>query len=164
MTSGGHGKSGIWKGTKACHKCTNQAPRKKKKEALNQKLLIGKLDNLAEKERHNIEFVVEHRAGSKIGHVDALSPHVGAILEEGILDRKNILQEQAKNAFCTKQAQGHINARKNFSVNDGILYKRRSNGNHQLVVPQSLIWEVIKENHDPVFVVHPEVKRTQYLI
>jgi hypothetical protein len=78
-------------------------PRKKKKKTLNQKLLPGKLDNLAEKEGQKIEFVVEHRAGSKVGHVNALSRHVGAILQEGILDRKNILQEQAKDAFCTKQ-------------------------------------------------------------
>jgi len=50
--------------------------------------------------------MVEHRAGSKIGHVDALSRHVGAILQEGIMDRKNIFQEQAKDAFCTKQSPG----------------------------------------------------------
>jgi len=48
-------------------------PRKKKKEALNQKLLPRKLDNLAEKEGQKIEFVVEHRAGSKIGHINYLS-------------------------------------------------------------------------------------------
>ena len=53
-----------------------------------------------------LDFVVEHRAGSKIGHVDALSRHVGAILQEGILDRKNIFQEQTKDAFCTKQNPG----------------------------------------------------------
>ena len=48
--------------------------------------------------------------------------------------------------------------------NDGILYKHRSNVNHQLVIPQSLIWEVIKENHDPVFVAQRGVKRTQDII
>jgi hypothetical protein len=130
-----------------------------KNEALYQTLLQGKLDHLAEKEGQKIEFVVEHIAGSKIGHVDALSQHVGAILQEGILDRKNILQEQAKNAFCTKQSPGTYKSKKEYFLdNDGILYKRCSNGNHQLVVPQSLIWEVIKENHDPVFVAHPGVK------
>jgi len=107
--------------------------------------------------------VVEHRAGSKIGHVDALSRHVGAILQEGILDRKDIVQEQAKDAFCTKQSPGTYKI-KDFLDHDGILYKRRSNGNHQLVVFQSLIWKVIKENHNPVFVAHPGVKRTQDLI
>ena len=60
-----------------------------------------------------LDFVVEHRAGYKIGHVDALSRHVGAILEERILDRKNISQEQAKDAFCTKQSPGTYK-RKNF--------------------------------------------------
>jgi len=73
---------------------------------LNQKLLPGKLDSLAEKEDQKIEFVVEHRAGSKISHVDALSRHVSAILQEGIMDMKNIFQEQAKDAFCTKQSPG----------------------------------------------------------
>jgi len=77
-----------------------------KEEALNQKLLPGKLDNLADKEGQKIEFVVECRAGSKIGHVDALSRHVGAILQEGILDRKHFLQEQAKDVFCTKHSPG----------------------------------------------------------
>jgi len=48
--------------------------------------------------------------------------------------------------------------------NDGILHKRRFKGNRQLVEPQILIWEVIKETHDPVFVAHPGVKRTEDLI
>ena len=61
-----------------------------------------------------LDFVVEHRAGSKIGHVDALSRHVGAILQEGILDRKNIFQEQAKDAFCTKQSPGTYKSKKEF--------------------------------------------------
>jgi hypothetical protein len=51
-----------------------------------------------------------------------------------------------------------------FLGSDGILYKRRFNGNHQVDVTQSLIWEVIKKKHDPVFVSHPGVKRTQDLI
>jgi len=29
--------------------------------------------------KSELDFVVEHRAGSKIGHVDALSRHVGTI-------------------------------------------------------------------------------------
>jgi len=77
---------------------------------------------------------------------------------------KNIPQEQGKGAFCQKKTQEHIKARNIFLDNNGILYKRRSNGNHQLVVPQSLIWEVIKENHHPEFVAHPGVKRTQDLV
>jgi len=61
-----------------------------------------------------LDFVVKHRAGSKIGHVDALSRHVGAILQEGILDKKNIFQEQAKDAFCTKLSPGTYKSKKDF--------------------------------------------------
>jgi hypothetical protein len=77
-------------------------------------LLPGKLDNLAEKEGQKIDFVVEHRAGSKIGHIDALSRHVGAILQKEILDRENIFQEQAKDAFCTEQSPGTYKSKKDF--------------------------------------------------
>jgi hypothetical protein len=90
---------------------------------LNQKLLPGKLNNLAEKEGEKIEFVVGQRAGSKTGHVDTLSRHVGAVLQEGILDRKNILQEQAKDAFCTKQV---ARANKKSYLNNKFWYDRKA--------------------------------------
>ena len=45
-------------------------------------------------------FSVEHRAGSKIGHVDALSRHVGAVIHKGTLNKENVLSEQKKDAFC----------------------------------------------------------------
>ena len=47
---------------------------------------------------------------------------------------------------------------------DGVLYKRRSNFKHQLVVPKSLVEDTIKENHDSVYVAHPGTKRTVDLI
>jgi hypothetical protein len=37
--------------------------------------------------------MVEHRAGSKIGHVDPLSRHVGTILDDEILSKDKILAE-----------------------------------------------------------------------
>ena len=40
------------------------------------------------------------------------------------------------------------------------MYRRQQNGNHQLVVPESLIQEVIRENHDPIFVAHLGIQRT----
>jgi len=44
------------------------------------------------------------------------------------------------------------------------MYRRQKNGKHQLVVPRTLIQEVIKENHDPKYVTHPGMKRTYGLI
>jgi hypothetical protein len=44
------------------------------------------------------------------------------------------------------------------------MYRRQSNGKHQLVVPQTLVRDVIRKNHDPKFVAHPGVKRTYNII
>jgi len=44
------------------------------------------------------------------------------------------------------------------------MYRRQKNGKHQLVVPQTLVQDVIKENHDPKCVAHPGMKRTYALI
>ena len=44
------------------------------------------------------------------------------------------------------------------------MYKRKTNGKHQLIVPEILISGVIKENHDPVYISHPGAKITYDLI
>jgi len=41
-------------------------------------------------------FIVEHKAGSKISHVDALSRHVGVIIEGSLPSKERILREQGK--------------------------------------------------------------------
>ena len=53
-----------------------------------------------------LDFIVQHRPGSKIGYVDALSRHVSALMNESSLDKELILQEQQKDEFCTKQSPG----------------------------------------------------------
>ena len=53
-----------------------------------------------------LDFVVEHRAGTKIAHVDALSRHDGAIVRGGTLEKEDVLLEQTKEAFCLKQSPG----------------------------------------------------------
>ena len=49
-----------------------------------------------------LHFVVEHRPGTKIAHVDALSRHVSTVTVNNCLDKVTNLQEQKKDAFCTK--------------------------------------------------------------
>jgi len=112
-----------------------------------------------------LDFTVEHRAGSKIPHVDALSRHVGAVIHKDILDRNNILREQAKDAFSVKQNPGIYCSRREFFLDDeGVMYRRQTGNKHQLVVPKNLIHHIIKVNHDPVYVAHPGVKRTYDLV
>jgi hypothetical protein len=111
------------------------------------------------------DFVEEHRSGSKIGHVDALSRHVGAIVYEGSPDKERILREQQMDEFYKKQEPRTYSSRREFFLDDdGVMYRRRPDDKHQIVIPRSLIVEVIKENHDPVYVAHPGIKRTYDLI
>ena len=112
-----------------------------------------------------LDFSVEHRAGAKIAHVDALSRCVGTIAQGGTLDKEEVLREQAKDEFCLKQAPGTYGSRKEFFLDeDGVLYRRRSKGEQQLIVPATLVPEVIRQNHDPVYAAHPGTKRTHDLI
>jgi len=112
-----------------------------------------------------LDFVVEHRTGSKIGHVDALSRHVGAITNPDPLSRESIRQEQSKDVFCRRQNPGNYSSKSEFFVDrNDVIYRRQQNGKHQLVVPQTLIQDVIRENHDLKYVAHRGIKRTYRLI
>ena len=62
-----------------------------------------------------LDFVVEHRAGSKIGHVYALIQHVGAIMNPDPLSGESIRKEQSKDAFVADKTQGLTRVRTNFS-------------------------------------------------
>ena len=113
----------------------------------------------------SLDFVIEHKAGSKIQHVDALGRHVGAITHPNSLDKVNVLQEQKTDVFCLAQNPGTYSSRSEFFLDDDeVMYRRQRNRKHQVVVPQSLIKEVIAENHNPKFVAHPGMKRTYNLI
>jgi len=76
---------------------------RKKNELLNNKLLTRKLD-----------FVVEHRVGKKMAHVDALSRHVGNVVQRDTLEKEGVLREQAKDTFCLKKIPGTYASRKDF--------------------------------------------------
>jgi hypothetical protein len=112
-----------------------------------------------------LDFIVEHRPGSKIGHVDALSRHVGAVVLEGNLSKEAMRREQVEDAFCDKQNPGSLSRiREFFRDNEGIIYRRRPHDKHQVVIPRTLIQRVVEENHKPKLVAHPGIKRTYYLI
>jgi len=112
-----------------------------------------------------LDFVVGHRPGSKIGHVDALSRHVSTIKHDAVLSKEIVLREQEKDAFCMKQTPGTYNSKRQFFLDaDGILYKRRLDGKHQLLVPQTLVHDVMRLNYDPVYIAHSGIKLTYSLI
>ena len=51
------------------------------------------------------DFVIEHKAGTKISHIDALSRHVGGIMEDSLPDKERFLEEQKKTLSVTRENQ-----------------------------------------------------------
>jgi len=42
---------------------------------------------------------------------------------------------------------------------EGVMYRRQTGNKHQLVVPKNLVHHILKVNHDPVYIAHPDVKK-----
>jgi transposase InsO family protein len=111
------------------------------------------------------DFRVEHRAGTQIRHVDALSRAIQSVTFDQSLSREEVIQEQRADEFCNLLKPGtHRGTTEYFTDEDDVIYRRRKNGEHQLVVPASLVERVIGMNHDPVTVAHPGRSRTLDLI
>jgi hypothetical protein len=70
--------------------------------------------------------------------------------------------------WATKYFSCYLYGKKIFSENrpctSQVLYRRVKDKQPKLVVPQTLIQDVIAENHNPIFVAHPGSKRTFELI
>jgi hypothetical protein len=108
-----------------------------------------------------LNFTIEHRAGIKIPHADALSRHVATVQNQETLVPETMLHEQARDKFCGSLKPGSYSSKREFFFDEErLMFRRRSDGKHQLVVPKSLVERVIKENYNPVFTAHPGIKRT----
>jgi len=70
------------------------------------------------------DFVVEHGAGTKIPRVDALSRHVGTVLNESKLSPEKERGEQEKDQFCKQLKPGSSSRGKEFLYEDtGLIYR-----------------------------------------
>jgi len=86
-------------------------------------------------------------------------------MEDGLPDKGRFVEERKKNSFCNSRKSGNPSSKSEyFPDENGVLYKPRTDRKHQLVVPHSLIRDVLRANHDPVCVAHPGMKRTFDLI
>ena len=96
-----------------------------------------------------------------IPHADALSRHVGTVLHDENLNSGLFRLEQAKDSFCKDLKTGTYTDKCEFFLDDiDLIYSRGADDKHRLIVPESLIQNEIKQNHDPVHIGHPGVKRT----
>jgi hypothetical protein len=111
------------------------------------------------------DFEVQHKPAAQIRHVDSLSRAVQTVSSQQALSREEVKVEQSKDKFCTTLKVGKEKGKTEyFADEEGLIYRRRKNGEHQLIVPASMIQEVIKLNHDPVFSAHPGRNRTLDLL
>jgi hypothetical protein len=106
------------------------------------------------------DFTVEHRPGTQIRHVDALSRAVKAVTDDQTLSRGDIKAGQATDKFCLSLEVGRPQGETKYFIDqDGIIFRRRKNGEHQ-IVPENLVRKVISLNHNRIFVGHPGHART----
>lgn len=109
------------------------------------------------------EYEIEHRKGSRMSHVDALSryPMVMTLTkEEGIMQRIKHAQDIDENIVTVKKLLNSGQEHDNYFIQHDIVYKYEG-GQELLVIPKAMQTEVIKKVHEDG---HFAVKKTQELI
>lgn len=109
------------------------------------------------------DYEIEHRKGSKMSHVDALSrnPVVMTIInkEEGMIERLKLAQEKDERIITIKKVL-MTEEYDNYFVKHDILYKYE-NGQELIVPPKTMQTEIIRRAHE---VGHFSVKKTEEMI
>jgi hypothetical protein len=110
-------------------------------------------------------FHIQHIPGTKVGHMNALSQHVAAVSVKAVLTNNRFYREQMKDTFCSVQRRKRFMVKSEFFIDEvGVMYRRQKDKNDQIVVPESLVIEIIQVNQDPVVTVHLGRERTYELI
>jgi len=112
------------------------------------------------KQRGRTESEMEHRPGTRIRHAGALSRAVQTVSRDMEIPRDVVKEAQGRDKFCQSLKPGTASSRSEYFTEGGLIFRRRKNGEHQLVVPLSLTHKVIQMNHDPVTVANPGRSRT----
>jgi hypothetical protein len=113
------------------------------------------------RDENDSNFKAHHRPETQIRHADAISRHIQTVTTSHTLSRELVKEEQGKGNFCRQlEVENAKGKSEYFFDEEGIIYRRRKNGEHQLVVPKYLVKEVIALYHDPFFAAHPGRNRT----
>lgn len=94
------------------------------------------------------DYVVEHRSGSKMGHVDSLSRNAILVIsaEENLASKIGALQrddEKLRHIFKILETQQY----EDYTLKSGVLFKY-NDGYEALVVPKAMEEEVIRVQHE----------------
>jgi len=108
-----------------------------------------------------IDFVVEYHPGTQIRHADALSRAVQAVTQNLEISPDEVKEAQAEDKVCQSLKPGPASGKTEYFTDEGgLIFRRRKNGEHQLVVAVSLARRIVAANHSPVTVAHPGRSRT----
>ena len=81
------------------------------------------------------------------------------------ISKDRVRKEQRTDKFCSTLAIGKTKGKSEyFHDEDGVIYRRRKQGNIQLVDPRNLVRDVIVLNHNPIVAAHPGRKRTLEIV
>jgi hypothetical protein len=82
------------------------------------------------------DFTVQYSPGTTIPNVDSLSRHISALASNPGVSKDKVGREQAKDTFCKSVKIVESRGKSEFCKGeDGVIYKRRKNGDPLLVVP-----------------------------
>jgi hypothetical protein len=88
------------------------------------------------------EIDLQHRPGTQIRHVDALSRHVQAVHTSKTIPKERVKAEQASDQFCNSIEVRKFLGKSDYFYDEEVIYRRRMKGQHQLLVPKALAKEV----------------------
>lgn len=107
------------------------------------------------------EYVVEHRPGSQMRHVDALSRHpIMLIVEDSLISKIKRLQNQDEDLKTIKDILREKTPYNDYFLKGDVLYKF-SNDYELLVIPKGMHTQIIKEAHEKG---HFSTRKTKELI
>lgn len=94
----------------------------------------------------DFDYEVEHRSGSKMNHVDALSRYPVMIIQDSLVTKIKTAQEQDSEIQTIKEIL-KLKPYSDFLLKSDILYKF-IDGEELLVVPESMQIDIIRNAHD----------------
>ncbi|CAG9830104.1 unnamed protein product [Diabrotica balteata] len=97
----------------------------------------------------NFDYIIEHRSGTSMKHVDALSRCFGSILiiEENTFEHNLAIKQGQDDIICNLKETLQSSEHKLFEMNNDILY-RKCNNLLLFYVPESMENNVIRSCHD----------------
>lgn len=101
------------------------------------------------------DYEVIHKPGKRHSNADALSRYINTVAIP-FISKQDLIREQQYDTFCTKKRK-----EPDYKIDEqGLLYNIEISSTPRLVIPQSLVRQIIEHHHDTIFSGHQGVKRT----